>query len=169
MQQKHSSQQNTVLAWQNSMIENKVIFLISKQFQWFKSTSNILANLLKINTLNGKTYPIWLSCKILAFCSTTSHSFSLICNFWTLRLVLRRNHKKSVTQPKNRKPIGNEAELRYQFSFGKKNCLTIIGKNLFATPGPLTFFFWPLYFIFMGVSNHSGSIKMDVAYINWPI
>ncbi len=23
--------------------------------------------------------------------------------------------------------------------FGKKNCLTIVGKNLFATPGPLSF------------------------------
>ena len=34
-----------------------------------------------------------------------------------------------------------EAELQYQYSFGKKNCLTIIGKKLFATPGPLSFFF----------------------------
>ena len=36
------------------------------------------------------------------------------------------------------------AELRYQYSFGKKNCLTIIGKKIFATPGALSFFFWPL-------------------------
>ncbi len=42
------------------------------------------------------------------------------------------------------KPTGNEAELQYQYSFGKKNCLTIIGEKLFATPGPLSFFFWPL-------------------------
>ncbi len=37
--------------------------------------------------------------------------------------------------------IGNEAELRYQYSFGEKNCLTIIGKKLFATPWQLSFFF----------------------------
>ena len=34
-----------------------------------------------------------------------------------------------------------DAELRYQYSFGKKNCLIIVGKILFATPGPLSFFF----------------------------
>ncbi len=28
-----------------------------------------------------------------------------------------------------------------QYSTGKKNCLTIIGKKLFAPPGPLAFFF----------------------------
>ncbi len=32
----------------------------------------------------------------------------------------------------------------YGRSFGKKNCLTIIGRKIFATPGPLSFFFWPL-------------------------
>ncbi len=31
--------------------------------------------------------------------------------------------------------------LPYKYNFGKKNCLTIVGKNLFAPPGPLTFFF----------------------------
>ena len=36
-----------------------------------------------------------------------------------------------------------EAELRYQHSFGKKNCLTIIGGGkLFASAGLLTFFFF---------------------------
>ena len=28
--------------------------------------------------------------------------------------------------------------LWYQYSFGKRNCLTVIGKNLFATPGPVS-------------------------------
>ena len=35
-----------------------------------------------------------------------------------------------------------EAELRYQYNFAKKNCLTIIGKLLIASPGLLTFFFF---------------------------
>ncbi len=42
---------------------------------------------------------------------------------------------KSITQPKNPKPIENEAELQYQYSLGKNNSLTIIGEKLFATPG----------------------------------
>ncbi len=53
---------------------------------------------------------------------------------------VEKNNKKSVTQPKNLKPIGNEAELQYQYSFGKKNRLTSAGKSLFTIPGPLSFF-----------------------------
>ncbi len=37
--------------------------------------------------------------------------------------------------------LEDEAELRYQYRFGKKNCLTVMGERLFATPGALTFFF----------------------------
>ena len=36
--------------------------------------------------------------------------------------------------------IRNEAELRYQYSFGKKYCLTLVGKEIFADPGLLTLF-----------------------------
>ena len=46
------------------------------------------------------------------------------------------------THPKNPKPIGNEAELRYKYNLGKKNCLTIIGNEIFADPGSLSFFFF---------------------------
>ncbi len=38
-------------------------------------------------------------------------------------------------QSLNRKQIGNEAELRYQYSFGKNNCLTITGKNYLQLQG----------------------------------
>ncbi len=51
--------------------------------------------------------------------------------------------KKKLNGPEGAKyfsPV-DEAELQYQYSFDKKNCLTIIGKKLFATPGPLSFFF----------------------------
>ncbi len=50
--------------------------------------------------------------------------------------------KKSVTQPKNPKPIWNEAELRYQYSFGKKNCLTILGKKYICNFRAIKFLFF---------------------------
>ncbi len=34
----------------------------------------------------------------------------------------------------------NETQLPYQYNHGKKNCLSIIGEELFAPPGLLTFF-----------------------------
>ena len=33
----------------------------------------------------------------------------------------------------------------YENNHGKKNCLTIIGTDLFVPLGALPFFFWPLY------------------------
>ena len=54
--------------------------------------------------------------------------------------------KKKVNGPKGAKYIFPVERgkffvvLRYQYSLGKKNYLTIIGKILFTMPGPLTLF-----------------------------
>ena len=72
-----------------------------------------------------KNYQILLCVKTLAICSATLASISLICYFQNQTLAWQKIHKKITTQPRNLKLIGNERELRYIYSSGKKNCPTI--------------------------------------------
>ncbi len=48
--------------------------------------------------------------------------------------------------------------------FGQKECLTILGRNLFATPGPLTFFLTTVVGTSLKRSKSVGELPVPNAY-----